>query len=97
MECLSLVFLLLTPLKVAAVDKRDIWQKPNKVLSALNLNKKDDVFCEIGAGDGYFSLKASKYVKEVIATDIDEQSLKKLSAEANRIGIDNIQTASAYI
>ena len=74
-----------------AVD-RDIWQKPNNILSALDLDKENDVFCEIGAGTGYFSLKAAKYVKRVIATDINKKSLRELQQIAIDQGADNIET-----
>ncbi len=51
-----------------ADSKRDVWQKPELVLKTLLSDSKDATFCEIGSGNGYFTLKAANYVKKVIAT-----------------------------
>ncbi len=41
--------------------ERDVWQKPDRVIKALNL-KNHDVVADIGAGTGYFSGRLAQAV-----------------------------------
>jgi len=41
--------------------KRDAYQKPHEVLTALNL-KPGEVIADIGAGSGYFTFRLSHFV-----------------------------------
>jgi cyclopropane fatty-acyl-phospholipid synthase-like methyltransferase len=53
------------------------WQKPDQVLDALALQPGQTV-CDIGAGPGYFALRAAKRVGpqgRVFAVDVDPRIL----------------------
>ena len=54
---------------------RDAWQKPDQVISALEL-KKTDVVADIGAGGGYFTRRLARRAAKVYAVDINADLLK---------------------
>lgn len=54
--------------------KRDMWQLPDEVLSALRL-KPGDTVADIGAGTGYFSRRMAPRAAKVYAVDIDPKLL----------------------
>lgn len=57
--------------------------------SAAFLKKEDRVF-EIGCGTGVATIPLSKYVKEIIATDISENMIQKAREKAKNQSKDNI-------
>jgi arsenite methyltransferase len=65
---------------------RDQWQKPDQVMSALNLHPGDTV-ADIGAGSGYFARRFAKKVApngRVLALDIEPEMVSHLNAEAKK-------------
>lgn len=59
---------------------RDIWQKPDTLLQIMQI-KPAEAIAEIGAGEGYFTLKLAHQVGpdgKVLALDIDQTRLNKL-------------------
>jgi len=60
--------------KVLEDPSRDAWQKPQEVVTALNL-KATDVVADIGAGTGYFARRFARHVGKVYAVDIDKELL----------------------
>jgi ubiquinone/menaquinone biosynthesis C-methylase UbiE len=65
--------------------QRDTWQKPDKVLDALHLQRTDKV-ADIGAGTGYFSVRIAKRVPDgrVFSVDIEPDMLHYLGERAHR-------------
>ena len=48
---------------------------------------KDDVILEIGAGAGFVTEELVKYVKKVIAVELDEEAIKELQ----KLKCDNLE------
>jgi arsenite methyltransferase len=61
--------------KVLDAPSREVWQKPDDVVKALEL-KPDESVADIGAGTGYFARRFAPHVSKVYAVDIDENLLK---------------------
>jgi ubiquinone/menaquinone biosynthesis C-methylase UbiE len=79
---------------VAAQEAPDraAWQMPEQVLDALELGP-GKVVCDIGAGPGYFTLRAAKRVGEqgrVFAVDVDPRILDVLRDRIERAGARNV-------
>jgi len=73
--------------------KRDEWQKPHDVMTALKL-KEGQFVADIGAGSGYFTLRLAQAVGEkgvVFAVDVDEGMLSYLRQRLARENIKNVQ------
>jgi SAM-dependent methyltransferase len=71
---------------------RDTWQKPEQILDALSLRPGQTV-CDIGAGPGYFTLRAARRVGEsghVFAVDVDPRILDALRERIDRAKLDNV-------
>lgn len=74
---------------------RRSWYNPDDVLQDLHAGM---VFCDIGCGDGYFTILAARKVGEkgkVYAVDTDELAVKKLKQKAENEGLRNIITKVA--
>jgi ubiquinone/menaquinone biosynthesis C-methylase UbiE len=56
--------------------KREAWQKPHEVVTALKLDPAA-VVADIGAGTGYFARRFAHHAAKVYAVDIDEQLLRR--------------------
>ena len=72
--------------------KRDAWQKPDEVLDALSIAAGQTV-CDIGAGPGYFALRAAKRVGltgRVFAVDVEPKILDVLRARIEQAGARNV-------
>jgi predicted methyltransferase len=71
--------------------KRDEWQKPHQVISALGL-RPDAVAADIGAGTGYFSARLANMLKQgrVYAVDIEPGMVKHLAERAKREKLANM-------
>ena len=71
--------------------KRDAWQKPHEVISALAL-KPDAVVADIGAGTGYFAVRFAHMVPKgrVYGIDTEPDMVKHLAERAKREGLANL-------
>jgi SAM-dependent methyltransferase len=72
--------------------RRDAWQKPEQILDALAL-KPGQTVCDIGAGPGYFTLRAARRVGEtghVFAVDVDARILDALRERLDRAKVANV-------
>lgn len=68
------------------------WQKPDQVLDALSL-RPGQVVCDIGAGTGYFALRAARRVGDsgrVFAVDVEPRILDVLRAKIEKAGVRNV-------
>jgi SAM-dependent methyltransferase len=73
---------------------RDTWQRVDEVFAALDVDEGDWI-ADVGAGDGFFSLRLSPRVGplgRVLAEDINEDVLRDLQQRARREGLLNIET-----
>lgn len=76
-------------------ERRRVWNDPDKILQYLNLGECS-VFCEIGCGNGWFTVEAAKKgVGIAIAVDICQEALDELKERAQREGLTNIKLAIA--
>ncbi|MCK6528028.1 methyltransferase domain-containing protein [Myxococcota bacterium] len=72
--------------------ERAQWQKPDEVISALAL-EPGQVVCDIGAGPGYFALRAAGAVGTagtVYAVDVEPEILAALRARIAESGLGNV-------
>jgi ubiquinone/menaquinone biosynthesis C-methylase UbiE len=68
------------------------WQKPEQVLDSLGL-RPGQVVCDIGAGTGYFALRAAKRVGDkgrVFAVDVEPKILDVLRGKLEKTGVRNV-------
>lgn len=71
---------------------RDAWQKPEQILDALSLRPGQTV-CDVGAGPGYFTMRASRRVGDsghVFAVDVDARILDALRERIGRAKLANV-------
>ena len=87
-----IIFFVLGSLNILADESRDTWQKPSEIFEAIEKESQNKVFCDLGSGDGYFSLKAAKRYKQVYSSDISKKDLKVLNKKIKDKGIYNIKT-----
>jgi ubiquinone/menaquinone biosynthesis C-methylase UbiE len=76
---------------------RDGWQRVDDVFEALGVDEGETI-ADVGAGSGFFTFRLSPYVGpngRVLAVDIDAGVLRELREEAQRQGIDNIETIAS--
>jgi arsenite methyltransferase len=72
--------------------KRDAWQQPHEVISALALREGEQV-ADIGAGSGYFALRFAHHVGRrghVHAVDISTSMVEHLSARISAAALRNV-------
>ena len=77
--------------------KRDAYQKPHEVLTALKL-KKGEVLADIGAGSGYFTLRLAHHVGakgRVYAVDISAEMIVHLNRRIRDFKLKNVVTILA--
>ena len=76
--------------------ERDLWQKPEAVITKLELKAKD-VVADVGAGSGYFALRIAKRYPQgrVIATDVEPKMLTHIQQRAKALKLTNVTTALA--
>jgi ubiquinone/menaquinone biosynthesis C-methylase UbiE len=76
--------------------KRDQWQKPHEVISALALGP-DSVVADIGAGTGYFSARLANMLPKgrVFAADIEPGMVRYLAERAARENLPNMTPVQA--
>ncbi|TVM03026.1 MAG: SAM-dependent methyltransferase [Candidatus Brocadia sp. WS118] len=71
---------------------RDVWQKPDEVLKALDI-KRGQVVADIGAGSGYLTAKLSERVGEsgiVYAVDIQQEMVAYARKKLMDRGLKNV-------
>lgn len=76
--------------KVLENPKRDEWQRPHEVITALKL-RPDEAVADIGAGSGYFTRRLARHAGKVYAVDIDARLLEMIG----KAGLKNVQTVLA--
>jgi len=79
---------------VLAHAQRDRWQNVDGIFAALDAESGDTI-ADIGAGDGYFSLRLGPLVGSsglVLAVDIDSVALRHLERSAQRMSVTNVRT-----
>jgi predicted methyltransferase len=72
--------------------KRDEWQKPQEVVTALGL-KPGQIVADIGAGTGYFEKRLSKAIAPggiVLAIDTEPEMVRHLGERALQEGTANV-------
>ena len=77
--------------------KRDEYQKPHEVISALSL-KEGEVIGDIGAGSGYFSFRFAHHVGEkghVYAVDINPDMIVYMNRRIRELNLKNVVTILA--
>ncbi|MEJ7729609.1 MAG: class I SAM-dependent methyltransferase [Polyangiaceae bacterium] len=82
--------------KVFDDPERDVWQRPDEVLRALELGPAM-VVADVGAGTGYFSVRLARAVPqgEVIATDVEPDMVRYLDERARREQLGNMRAVRA--
>ncbi len=77
---------------LAGDSDRRSWQNPEEILSSLAL-KRGDIFVDIGCGEGFFAIPASRIVGPkgtVYGVDIDQAAIRALEDEAASQGLSNL-------
>ena len=72
--------------------KRDAYQKPHEVMTALNL-KQGEVIADIGAGSGYFSFRIAHHVGDngrVYAVDINPDMIVHMNRKIRDLKFGNV-------
>jgi ubiquinone/menaquinone biosynthesis C-methylase UbiE len=71
---------------------RQEWQRPDDVLRVLKL-REGVALCDIGAGPGYFALRAARVVGakgHVFAVDVEPRILEHLRERVAKAGVRNL-------
>jgi ubiquinone/menaquinone biosynthesis C-methylase UbiE len=81
---------------IAMLDdpKRDEYQKPHEVITALNL-KEGEVIADIGAGSGYFTFRLAHHVGDtgrVYAVDVSPDMIVHLNRHIRDLRATNVVT-----
>jgi ubiquinone/menaquinone biosynthesis C-methylase UbiE len=74
-------------------ESREREEDCKTLLAALNV-KPDDTVCDLGCGNGYYTLKLARLVGDngkVIAVDIQREMLELLKDQAKVEGVNNIE------
>ena len=72
--------------------ERDTWQKPDEVVTQLQL-RSGDVVADIGAGTGYFTRRFAVAVGpqgKAVGLDIESTMVTHINAEAQKQGLTNL-------
>lgn len=72
--------------------ERDAWQKPDEVVSALELGE-DAKVADLGSGTGYFAVRLARAVPggKVYGVDIEPDMTRYLEERARREGLGNLE------
>src|SRR5438128_7643836 len=81
---------------IAMLDdpKRDAYQKPHEVVTALDL-KEGEVVADIGAGSGYFAFRFAHHVGDkgrVYAVDISPDMIVHCNRRVRDLNLRNVTT-----
>jgi predicted methyltransferase len=72
---------------------RDDWQKVDEIFAAMGVGPGDSV-ADVGAGDGFLSVRLSEVVGSqgrVFAEDISERALRNLTRQLQNLAMDNVE------
>jgi predicted methyltransferase len=72
---------------------RDAWQKVDEVFAALDVKEGSRV-ADVGAGDGFFTVRLARHVGErgrVYPADVSERALERLGANIERERLTNVE------
>src|SRR4051794_25608155 len=75
-------------------ESRDREEEPAKLMKALRL-KPGMTVCDLGCGNGFYTLKLAKEVApdgKVLAVEIQKEMLDMLQQRAQKAGVKNIQS-----
>lgn len=77
--------------KVFDDPRRDAWQKPHEVISALKL-APDAAVADIGSGTGYFAVRFAHILAQgrVYGIDLEPDMVKYLGERAHKEGLANL-------
>lgn len=77
--------------KVFDDPKRDAWQRPEKVVSALSV-EPNQVVADIGAGTGYFAFRIAQAhpTAKVYAADVEKEMVDYLAKTVKERAIPNV-------
>lgn len=73
--------------------QRERWVRVDDIFAAIQFEPGDTI-ADIGAGDGFFTLRLSPLLGptgSVVAVDIDERALGQLERSAERANLTNVQ------
>jgi SAM-dependent methyltransferase len=78
---------------VFEAETRDEWQLPDRVIRSLQIEEKNAVVADIGAGSGYFTRRLALQVPEgrVYAVDVDREFEDHLLHNREAWGTPNIE------
>jgi len=84
---------------IAMLDdpKRDAYQKPHEVITALKL-KEAEVIADIGAGSGYFTFRLARHLEDagrVYAVDVSPDMIVHLNRRIRDLNLKNVVTILA--
>jgi arsenite methyltransferase len=84
---------------IAMLDdpKRDAYQKPHEVITALKL-KEGEVIADLGAGSGYFTFRLAQHVGDtgrVYAVDVSPDTIVHLNRRIRDLKLTNVVTILA--
>ena len=77
--------------------ERDRQEGTDRLLEALSL-RSGDVVCDVGAGNGYHTLRMARRVRpggRVVASDLQPEMLSLLEARAEKAGVSNVRLVQA--
>ncbi len=77
--------------------KRDAYQQPHEVITALKL-KEGEVVADIGAGSGYFTFRLARHVGDtgrVYAVDISPEMIIHMNRRVRDLNLKNVVTILA--
>ncbi|HRI07277.1 MAG TPA: class I SAM-dependent methyltransferase [Nannocystaceae bacterium] len=79
-------------------EDRDAWSMPERVVRSLEIDSKEAVVADIGAGSGYFSRRLAREVPagKVYAVDIDDTFHKYIEKNRESWGTPNIEPHLAF-
>lgn len=78
------------------MPERERWNtffNPAEILATLGLNSQTVDVAEFGCGYGTFTIPAAKVIKrKIYALDIEPDMIRITKEEAEKLGLDNVQT-----
>src|SRR5687767_14328062 len=72
--------------------KRDAYQKPHEVITALGL-RAGEIIADIGAGSGYFTFRLAHHVGEkgrVYAVDVSPDMILHINRRIRELQVNNV-------
>lgn len=83
-------------IRESGMPERERWNtffNPAEILATLGLNSQTVDVAEFGCGYGTFTIPAAKVIKrKIYALDIEPDMIRITKEEAEKLGLDNVQT-----